>query len=148
MKNIILPESVTMKKTAINKKKIILSIVIIAILIILLILFKNNYIFCNDVFDGDRVRNPDRYYLDFDFMNQVDSDVMMLHAGDNLHATWNIKKGDVSIEITKEDGTRIYKGDDLDKADFVIPISEDGNYTVEISAKRAKGVIEIGVVGK
>lgn len=117
-----------------------------AVLLVIAILLVINYSAAEkSVFNGDRVRNPDRYYLSFTYMNQDDSAVMTLHAGEELHAYWEIEKGRVDIAIAKENGELIYQGNEIDRADFLLPITESGEYTVTISAGKAKGIIDLTV---
>lgn len=98
------------------------------------------------VFNGSRVCNPEQYLLDFNYMNREDCDNMKLKAGDDLHATWNIKKGTVNITVVrKEDGKEIFKGNKVDTADFILPIEEDGTYVVTIDGRKAKGVAKFVV---
>lgn len=99
-------------------------------------------------FTGTRVKNPDRYELDFTYMNQTDSNVMPLKAGDRLSIRWQLEKGSVGITVVPEDGGKpIYTAADVTAkepdASFEVTVPADGNYSVVIRGKRAAGNIRI-----
>lgn len=120
------------------KRKIIIAaaVLIAAAAAVCLLVFKS------DAFKGEWVKNPDRYYLSFTLMNEDDSSVMPLRAGDTICASWSIEKGRVSVEISSESGEMLYRGSDIDTAEFELPISQDGNYIFSVSARNAAGYME------
>lgn len=94
-------------------------------------------------FNGNRVKNPDCYTLEFSEMNQEDSHTLDLHEGDTLSIDYSIDRGnvDLSVGILEED--TIYKGNDIDSAVFDLVIPKDGNYKITVSSKHASGFINI-----
>lgn len=123
------------------KRKIIIAaaVLLIAAAAVCLLVFNA------DTFKGERFKEPDRYYLSFTLMNEDDFAVMPLRAGDTVYASWNIEKGRVSVEISSESGEMLYRGNDLDTAEFELPISEDGNYLFSVSAHNAAGYMEFNI---
>lgn len=49
------------------------------------------------VFDSSRVGNPDRYWLDFSYMDKSDSQTMYLESGDTLSVSYEMKDGRVNV---------------------------------------------------
>ncbi|MBQ7655936.1 MAG: hypothetical protein IJI53_15060 [Clostridia bacterium] len=97
------------------------------------------------LFDGDRISHPGQFALRFDRMNGADSETMALQAGDALRVSWKIESGYVDIRIGMEGEEPIYRADHRpagDQADFDVEIPETGAYTVTVSARNAKGLIE------
>lgn len=99
------------------------------------------------VFDGDRVGSvdPPRFSLRFNAMNTDDAQTLPLTEGDTLHAAWQIESGSVDIRIALPGEAPLYQADNRargDAADFDLIIPESGNYTVTVSARKAKGWIE------
>ena len=121
----------------------------IGLLTFLLFIIGTVYYFITDnysEFSGSKIKNPDYYYLNFTRMNQKDEKTFDLNKGDCLSVDYQITKGDFLLQIS-HDGTVIYSGNEdnsLDK-DFVINISEDGEYHVYVDARHAKGKLEISV---
>ena len=95
-------------------------------------------------FDGDRIRNtdPERFTLRFDMMNADDSETMTLREGDTLHVTWQIEDGSVDVLVSLAGETPLYQANGRgkgDTADFRLTVRESGDYTISISARKAKG---------
>ena len=101
-------------------------------------------------FDGDRVccSDPIRYYLNFKTMNTEDSETMILHEGDSLHVAWAVDKGKANIKIAMDDETPIYRADRCTKgetAEFDVLIPKTGEYTTTVSARHAKGWLNVSM---
>ena len=128
-----------------KKKKRLL----IALSVLVLALASLPFILRQDaVFDGDRVSSADpaRFYLRFRVMNTVDSEIMSLREGDELHLSWQIESGSVDLQIARGDEAPIYQANGRgkgDRADFELTIPASGDYAVTVSGRQAKGWIEV-----
>ena len=96
-----------------------------------------------DRFDGDRVKNPDSYTLDFERMNGDDTHTMRLEAGDALQVQIEIQKGSLHLEIQSPDGSVLYEGNGTEATAFTVGIPESGVYTISVEARHAKGFLHI-----
>ncbi len=129
-----------------NKRKRILLVILV---VSLTIIIGRYYIMYNQVkFDGDRVcsKNPQRFYLNFNLMNTIDSETMALYEGDTLHVSWKIDGGKADVMIAMADETPIYRADKCVKgenADFEITVPKTGEYTTTILAHHARGWLDV-----
>lgn len=98
-------------------------------------------------FTGNRVKNPDSYFLDIERMNGTDLHTLDLQTGDILKIQFETLKGSLYMEIKAPDGTTIYSGDGKNPTDFTINITESGVYPIVVFARHAKGgIIQIDKV--
>ena len=119
------------------RRKLLFSLLIISVLSALLIS-------CNRTeFDGTRVANPDSYRLDIEQMNGTDTHALELNAEDTLTIHFETEHGELHMEIKAPDGTLIYTGNGEEATDFTVNISENGEYSVRVEAKGARGKISI-----
>lgn len=116
-----------------------IAFIVLSLIVVFLVINKQNQI----IFSGSRVKNPDRYYLEFSYMNQTDFSLMELQKGDVLSVSFAITKGHVNIGIGMEGNKPVYKGDDIESGNFTVEIEKTGQYRIDVSAKRAAGVIDI-----
>ena len=99
---------------------------------------------CNQTgFDGTRVANPDSYRLDIEQMNGADTHTMELNAGDTLTIHFETEHGKLHMEIKAPDDTLVYTGNGEEATDFTVNISENGEYSIRVEAKGARGKISI-----
>ena len=99
---------------------------------------------CNQgEFTGSRVKNPVSYLLDIRLMNGNDVHSMNLHEGDVLQIRFETDKGELQMEIKAPDGTSVYSGNGKVATDFTLNITKGGVYTIEVEARKAKGIIHI-----
>ena len=119
------------------RRKLLFSLLIISVLSVLLIS-------CNRTeFDGTRVANPDSYRLDIEQMNGTDTHALELNAEDTLTIPFDTEHGKLHMEIKAPDGTLIYTGNGEKATDFTVNISENGEHSVFVEAKGARGKISI-----
>lgn len=76
-------------------------------------------------------------------MTLEDAHTLALHEGDELHCIWDIRHGQADLTVTAPDGTSIYRGNKLDRADFTLPIGHSGEYKVTFTAVDVKGTLLI-----
>ena len=99
---------------------------------------------CNQgEFTGSRVKNPVSYLLDIRLMNGNDVHSMNLNEGDVLQIRFETDKGELQMEIKAPDGTAVYNGNGKVATDFTMNITQSGVYTIEVEARKAKGIIHI-----
>ena len=119
-----------------------------AVLLVLSLLFLAGiavFLFCSNQegFSGSRVKNPDAYLLDIEWMNGTDLHTLELQEGDVLHIQFETVKDSLYMEIKAPDGSTIYRGNGKEITDFTVNIRESGIYTVVVEARHAKGTIYI-----
>ena len=119
-----------------------------AVLLVLSLLFLAGiavFLFCSNQegFSGSRVKNPDAYLLDIEWMNGTDLHTLELQEGDVLHIQFETAKDSLYMEIKAPDGSTIYRGNGKEITDFTVNIRESGIYTVVVEARHAKGTIHI-----
>ena len=73
------------------QKKIILFLAAITLVVAALILIFTRQ--PEPRFDGNRISDPDRFALQFNWMNRTDSETMSLATGDSLQISWQIESG-------------------------------------------------------
>ena len=99
---------------------------------------------CNqEDFTGSRVKNPDSYLLDIQWMHGTDLHTLELHKSDVLQIRFETVKGSLYMEIKAPNGKTIYRGNGKEITDFTVNIPEDGVYPVVVEARYARGTIHI-----
>lgn len=121
---------------------IVLAAVLAALIIIGAIL--NN----QEVFTGNRIKNPDSYILDIKRMNGVDTHQLELSEGSVLDILFETDKGTLHMDISAPDGTTLYYGNGTETGRFVLNIRQSGSYTIAVKAKHGKGRIKIQAKNK
>lgn len=99
---------------------------------------------CNNTsstFSGSKTGNDIQFMVDFDVLNSTVNNDMSLSDGDNIDTTIDIEKGQVDILVENENGTIIYQGDDVENGNFILGITESGNYTFYVTGYKAKGSV-------
>ena len=119
-----------------------------AVLLVLPLLFLSGvasflFLYNQEGFTGNRIKNPDAYLLDIERMNGTDLHTLELHEGDVLQIQFETVKGSLYMEIKAPDGTTIYRGNGKETTDFTVNIRESGVYTIVVEARHAKGTIHI-----
>ena len=94
-------------------------------------------------FLGSSFKDMDAYELDIRRMSGTDCHMMELEAGDTLRVDFHTESGAMRLEIKAPDGTAVYSGTGKDASAFTVNISEGGIYTIELTARRAEGTINI-----
>lgn len=126
------------------KKKIILLFAVIAVIAVAgILLFARQP---ETRFDGDRISGPGRFALQFERMNRTDSETMALEKGDVLRVSWRIESGQMDIVIGMEGEKAVYRANGRpagDEAEFEVEIPQTGAYAITVTAREAKGRIDI-----
>lgn len=130
-----------------NTKKII---ILSALDIILLFAAVGMAIFASiynaDEFKGVRAKNVDSYVLEIERMSGTDSHSMSLNAESRLEIHLETAKGKLELKVKAPNDTVIYEGNGKAATDFSLRIAESGVYKMEVTAKRAKGVITVKAI--
>ena len=125
-----------------NKTKFIIIFIVLFVLGAVVVLFRYN----QEGFTGSRIKNPDSYLLDIEWMNGTDLHTLDLQTGDVLQIQFDTVKGSLCMEIKVPNGTTIYRGNGKETTDFTVTIPESGVYSVVACARHAKGTICIQCV--
>ena len=111
------------------------------ILMVLLLVFGAVLYGCSEesVFDGSKTGDDNHFDIDFEMLNTTYSHELDMKAGESIDVSITRKSGNISITIAKEKDDPIYRGSDLETADFNVGIKEDGKYTLSVTGDNAKG---------
>lgn len=94
-------------------------------------------------FTGNRIKNPDRLYMDISYMNGKTEHNLYLKQGDVLSVIFETTDGKLTMEIKDPDGEVFYSGNGKDVTEFTLNVKKDGKHVVYIQAEKAKGKIDI-----
>lgn len=86
--------------------------------------------------------NSEGYFADFEKFNGTDSFELKLNKGEKLDFDGVITDGWAEIDVLNGSES-VFKLSGFDNADYDYTIQENGDYTVKIKAKHAKGEINI-----
>ena len=93
------------------------------------------------VFDGSRVSDASGFRMEYSILNREESAGLNLTEGDCLLVSLSHTEGTVDVTVGMEGQTPIYRGNGQQNADFVLEITETGNYHIFVSGHQAKGNI-------
>ena len=122
---------------------ICIAVLIIALGIICLIALKSQ-----SEFTGNRVKNPDAYELNIEYMNGCDEHALQLRASDALRVHFEVISGSLRMEIAAPDGSILYSGNGTEETDFTVNISADGEYRICVTGRHAQGTIRVQAESK
>lgn len=88
-------------------------------------------------------KNNSSYISVIEQMNGTDRHTMELNAGDALQIKYRTEKGFLHMELTAPSGATIYDGNGKGVTDFSLRLTETGKYTVTVTARNAKGTVNI-----
>ena len=88
-------------------------------------------------------KNNSSYISVIEQMNGTDRHTMELNAGDALQIKYRTEKGFLHMELTAPSGATIYDGNGKGVTDFSLRLTETGMYTVTVTARNAKGTVNI-----
>lgn len=133
-----------MKKPLYLRPQVLIPAVILILIIALNVVLRTNQ--TSSVFDGSRVCNSHRYYLEFTHMNQDDYHIMLLNPGDVLHVQTRVDRGQVDVFVTNSDQV-VYRGNSLaGESSFDLPFPDGGSCTISVNARGdAAGMLDFTV---
>ena len=125
-----------------NKKKlgIITSAMVMLAGVSGFLIWDNSYNFTTGA--KGRSLSSDGYFADFEKFNGTDSFALQLEKGEKLDFEGYIDKGWAEIDVLEGDKS-VFKLSGFDNASTDYTIPEDGEYTLKVRAKHAKGEINI-----
>ena len=91
------------------------------------------------LFDGFRTSNASKFQMEYSVLDREETAELALKAGDQLRVTLSHTEGTVDVTVGIEGKTPIYRGSGQQNADFVLEITETGNYRISVSGHQAKG---------
>lgn len=97
----------------------------------------------DSVFDGNKVSNADRFYMEYSILNKQEDTVMKLLSGDQLQVEIAQTKGRVDVMIGMDGEEPIYEGNGLIEIGFTLTIRETGDYYISVIGNRAKGYVSL-----
>lgn len=93
-------------------------------------------------FNGSSVRGNAQFTLDVTEMNGQQSHTIKLEQGGMLQCKWVIEHGTVGVLIAGDNGEKLYQGDRVDRADFIVIAENAGEYTITVTGEHAKGYLD------
>ena len=93
------------------------------------------------VFDGSRVSDASGFRMEYSMLSREESADLSLAEGDCLQVSLSHTEGAVDVTVQPEGKEPIYRGNGQQNADFVLEITEAGNYHISVSGHQAKGEI-------
>jgi len=93
----------------------------------------------SSVFDGSRISNASEFRMEYSVLDREETAELGLKAGDQVRVTLSHSKGSVDVIVLLEGKELIYQGNGQQNADFILEITEEGNYHISVSGHQAKG---------
>ena len=91
------------------------------------------------VFDGSRVANASEFQMEYSILNREETAELVLQAGEQLRVTLSHTEGTVDVTVGMNGKEPIYRGNGQQNAEFILEITETGNYHISVSGHQAKG---------
>lgn len=94
-------------------------------------------------FAGNRNITDSLFDLEFSYFSGPISSHMNLIHGARLEFDYHLDKGSLNIYVGIQGKSYIYQGNDQVDGNYKIDIEEDGDYSIKVVGKEAKGYISI-----
>ena len=91
------------------------------------------------VFDGSRVANASEFQMEYSVLNREEAAELVLQAGEQLRVTLSHTEGTVDVTVSMNGKEPIYRGNGQQNAEFILEMTETGNYHISVSGHQAKG---------
>ena len=91
------------------------------------------------VFDGSRVANASEFQMEYSALNREEAAELVLQAGEQLRVTLSHTEGTVDVTVGMDGNEPIYRGNGQQNAEFILEITETGNYHISVLGHQAKG---------
>ena len=91
------------------------------------------------VFDGSRVSDASGFRMEYRILNREESADLILAEGDRLKVFLSHIEGSVDVIVGMNGKEPIYRGNGQQNAEFILEITETGNYHISVSGHQAKG---------
>ena len=91
------------------------------------------------VFDGSRVANASEFQMEYSTLNREEAAELVLQAGEQLRVTLSHTEGTVDVTVGMNGKEPIYRGNGQQNAEFILEMTETGNYHISVSGHQAKG---------
>jgi len=95
----------------------------------------------DSVFEGSRVSDASEFRMEYSILKQEESADLNLTEGDRLKVSLSHTEGFVDVTVGMEGQELIYRGNGQQNADFVLEITEAGNYHISVFGHQAKGYV-------
>ena len=93
----------------------------------------------SSIFDGSRVSNASEFQMEYSVLNREETAELVLQAGEQLRVSLSHTKGTVDVTVVTDGNELIYRGNGQQNAEFILEITETGNYHISVSGHQAKG---------
>ena len=100
------------------------------------------------VFDGSRVSDASGFRMEYSILNREESAGLNLTEGDRLQVSLSHTEGSVDMTVGMDGHEPIYRGNGQQNAEFILEITETGNYRISVSGRQAKGKVSFIRTGR
>lgn len=90
-------------------------------------------------FTGNRIKNPDRLYMDISYMNGKAEHNLYLKQGDVLSVIFETTDGKLTIEIKDPNGEVFYSGNGKDVTEFTLNVKKRRQARRLYRSRKSKG---------
>ena len=91
------------------------------------------------LFDGSKVANASEFQMEYSILNREETAELVLQAGEQLRVTLSHTEGTVDVTVGMNGKEPIYRGNGQQNAEFILEMTETGNYHISVSGHQAKG---------
>ena len=91
------------------------------------------------VFVGSRISNASEFQMEYSVLNREETAELVLQAGEQLQVSLSHTEGTVDVTVGTDGNEPIYRGDGQQNAEFILEITETGNYHISVLGHQAKG---------
>ena len=91
------------------------------------------------VFYGTRESGTLGFRMKYSVLNKEETADLNLTEGDSLEVSLSHTEGSVDVSVGMEGKEPIYQGNGQQNAEFILEITETGNYHISVSGHQAKG---------
>lgn len=101
---------------------------------------------CSSDFDGSRTGNDTQLIMEYTAFNTIDTQDLVVEAGDIIHAEIVVEDGHLSYKIQKDDEEPIAESEGIFfSVEYDFDVEESGTYTVTVTGENAKGSVKFVV---
>ena len=93
----------------------------------------------SSVFYGSRVSNASEFQMEYSVLNREETAELVLQAGEQLQVSLSHTEGTVDVTVGTDGNEPIYRGNGQQNAEFILEITETGNYHISVLGHQAKG---------
>ena len=127
------------RKRGKKQNRALLKVLSISAIMIAAMLFLLTGCGTSSAFDGSRVSNASVFQMEYSVLNREETAELVLQAGEQLQVSLSHTEGTVDVTVGTDGNEPIYRGNGQQNAEFILEITETGNYHISVLGHQAKG---------